>query len=138
MEWRWLNISKKEACCPCGCGTIASTEFLDQVQGLRDWVGFPIPINHMARCEKYNKQIGGSSTSAHLLSSQPGPHGAIDHKIKSRSRAAGGKPDRAYRMRKAAMDLGWNNFEVCNAHGHAGIVPFGHAQFEAEYWGKSK
>lgn len=138
MQWRWLNISEREARCPCGCGLLASPEFLDEVQKLRNRVGFGIPINHMTRCVNFNKSIGGSNTSAHLLSALPGPHGAIDHGIKSRSRKDGGKPDKAFRIRREALALGWNNFEVCDAHGHAGKVPFGHAQFEAEYWGRSK
>lgn len=131
------NILKSEAACPCGCGLIASDEFLDEVQALIDRLGFPVPISQMTRCPAYNLKIGGSTTSAHLLSAMPGPFGAIDHKIKSRSRKHGGKPDRAYRLRRESMALGWNNFEVCDEHGHAGKVPLGHPQHEAEYWGRS-
>ena len=132
------NISLKEASCPCGCGTVASNELLDNAQTLRDRVGFPLPFSSIVRCETYNKKIGGSSLSVHLLSLEPDPYGALDIKIRTRSRKDEGQPDKVYRIVVVAFSLGANNIEVCDGHVHIAWTPFGHPMFETVYWGMSK
>jgi len=130
------NITLKEAMCGCKCGAIASPELLDLAQELRDDVGFSLPFSSIVRCLVHNKKIGGSSSSVHLLSAEPGPYGGLDIVLKRKS----GKLDAAkvYRIFMVAIRLGFNNFEVCNAHVHVGKVPFNHPQFEKIYWGRSK
>ncbi len=132
------NISKYEASCPCGCGAVASDALLDNLQLLRDRVGFALPFNSIVRCPKYNRKKGGSTISDHLLSLESGPFGAGDIGIKPRSRVDDGFPDKAARVVNTAKELGANNIEVCDGHLHIGWVYFNHAMFETLYWGKSK
>lgn len=137
-DWRWQNVSREEATCHCGCGLVASPEWLDWLQDLRDQVGFPLPFRSIVRCPAHNKAIGGSSTSVYLLSAEPGPYGGADIGIKPRSKAQGGAPDRVYRIVKAALAQGFNNVEICDGHIHIGHIPLGHPQFECVYWGRSR
>ncbi len=138
MKMLRRNISMSEGMCPCSCGAIASSPFLDRVQELRDRVGFALPFKSIVRCVNYNHKISGSSITAHLHSSEPDVYGAIDTGIKPRSRKDYGEPDKVFRIVTVAILLGANNIEVCNAHIHIGWVPFGHPMFETIYWGKSK
>lgn len=135
-DWRWQNITREEATCHCGCGLLASPEWLDWLQDLRDEVGFPLPFRNITRCSEYAKM--GSSTSAHKLSSEPGLYGGADMGLKPRARAVGGAPDRVYQVVKTALEMGFNNIEVCDGHIHVGHVPPGHPQHECVYWGLSK
>ena len=138
MENLRRNISVKEGSCPCGCNTVASDALLDNAQLLRDRVGFSLPFSSIVRCKTYNKKIGGSSVSVHLLSLEPGPYGALDIKIRPRSRKDDGQPDKVFRIVVVALQLGANNIEVCDGHVHIAWTPFGHPMFETVYWGKSK
>ena len=127
----WPNISLKEASCPC-CGTMASAALLDKVQKFREACGFAIPFTSIYRCYEYNKKIKGSKLSLHLLSASSDGYGAVDCGInKSRS-------NNRWDMLKAAIQLGMNNFEVCDGHLHIGWAPHGHAMEHRLYWGISK
>ncbi|KKM70854.1 hypothetical protein LCGC14_1436640 [marine sediment metagenome] len=132
------NITIDEAICPCSCGATPSSALLDNIQSLRDRVGFALPFNSIVRCPPYNRKIGGSIISAHLLSLEVGPFGAVDIGIKPRSRKDGGYPDKTFRIITVAKELGANNIEVCDGHIHIGWVPFEHPMFETLYWGRSK
>lgn len=138
MERLRRNITVGEATCPCGCLAVASDTLLDNAQLLRDRVGFALPFNSIVRCPAYNRSIGGSTLSAHLLSLEKGPFGATDIGIKPRARSDGGYPDKTFRIIAVAKELGANNIEVCDGHIHIGWVPFNHAMFETLYWGRSK
>jgi len=128
---KWPNISLKEASCPC-CGVMASPALLSKVQKFREACGFAIPFTSIYRCYEYNKKIKGSKISLHLLSASSDGYGAVDCGIpKSRSQ-------NRWAMLKAAIQLGMNNFEVCNGHLHIGWAPHGHAMQHRLYWGVSK
>lgn len=61
------NFTKKELICPC-CGLfLISPSSLSSLQGTRDILGCPILVNSASRCEAYNKFIGGSPNSRHML-----------------------------------------------------------------------
>lgn len=125
------NILFSEAACP-HCNKLPTDEYLDWFQHLRDKCGFPLPFNSMYRCPEYNKSIGGSDTSVHLLGAEPGIYGAADigiDRFQSKKR---------WILMYWAFHLGMNNFEVADGHLHIGIAPTGHPQSESLYWGKSK
>lgn len=59
-------FARKEIECPC-CGLYCpDEEFLTYLNELREACGFPIFLNSFCRCEKHNREIGGSPRSAHL------------------------------------------------------------------------
>ncbi|KKK74765.1 hypothetical protein LCGC14_2880470 [marine sediment metagenome] len=130
----WPNISVQEATCSC-CGVMASAGLLDRIQALRDGCGFPIPFTSIYRCPDYNKKIGGSKLSLHLLSATREDnenHGAVDCGIdKSHSK-------NRWTILNVARQLGMNNFEVCDGHLHIGWAPHSHAMQNRLYWGVSK
>ena len=138
MRMMRRNISASEGDCKCGCGTVPSPAYLDLFQALRDRVGFSLPFTSMTRCMDHNEASGGSAISPHLLCPDPGPYGAADIGIKPRSRKDGGEPDKVFRIVVAALSLGANNIEVCDAHIHIGWVPHSHPMFETGYWGESQ
>jgi uncharacterized protein YcbK (DUF882 family) len=67
------NISRGEVECHCGCGfDTMDSETIDLVQGACDYFakkqGVPrvvLTITSGARCEKHNKEVGGSPNSQH-------------------------------------------------------------------------
>lgn len=125
------NISVREAACPC-CGELPNDRLLDRLQALRDACGFPLPFTSIYRCPIHNKTIGGHPTSVHKLGAQDNDYGAADigiHKRYSKKR---------FIILIAALDLGFNNLEVCDRHIHIGIAPSGHPQAISLYWGVSK
>ncbi len=126
------NISFAEATCRCGCGLIASDSLLDRVQKLRDRCGFGLPFTSIVRCDKYNREIGGSDTSAHLLSSENNKYGAIDIGIPKWQMA------RRWVIDWYASRSGFNQKEMCDKHLHFGIVPKSHPHYKKLYWGISK
>ncbi len=63
-----LNFFRKEFECPCGCGfDTVDAELIKVLQDLRDAFGKGVRINSGCRCNEYNKQIGGSKKSQHVL-----------------------------------------------------------------------
>ena len=61
-----MNFTPAELTCKCGCGMMPSAHFMDRVQGLRDALGFPLPVSSAARCPAYNAKVSGTGLT--------GPH----------------------------------------------------------------
>lgn len=47
--------------------TPETVEFAEMIQKLRDYYGKPITVNSWFRTPAYNKKVGGSSNSLHLI-----------------------------------------------------------------------
>lgn len=61
------DFSFSEFACKCGCGLRLISPFLvDALQEIRNLYGKPITINSGVRCEKHNKDAGGTEDSEHL------------------------------------------------------------------------
>jgi len=62
------DFSRWELQCRCGCGLfVESDEFLELLQGLRDYMGVPIFPTCGTRCAKHNGELPGASpNSLHL------------------------------------------------------------------------
>lgn len=52
--------------CKCGCGLDVQPDVKLRLDELRARIGFPIFVNSGARCEAYNRKVGGAANSAHL------------------------------------------------------------------------
>lgn len=52
--------------CKCGCGADVRIDLKLRVDELRRRIGFPIFITSGARCEAYNRKVGGAPRSQHL------------------------------------------------------------------------
>jgi len=59
-------FTENEIACPCCGKDNADSRFLSMLDMLRYRVGHPIRVHSFCRCEKYNKEVGGVSDSAHL------------------------------------------------------------------------
>ena len=63
------NFHRGEFECHCQCGKdTVDSELIDVLQDLRNHFIEPVGINSGNRCSAYNKKIGGSLHSQHLLS----------------------------------------------------------------------
>jgi uncharacterized protein YcbK (DUF882 family) len=59
-------FTKEELACPC-CGKADMDEtFMEKLVEVRKELNKPMVINSGYRCEKHNKEVGGSPNSAHL------------------------------------------------------------------------
>lgn len=62
------NFSLHEFTCKCGCGKNGvSMRLVVDLQTLRDRFNKPIKVTSGVRCEKHNRNVGGSPRSQHLL-----------------------------------------------------------------------
>lgn len=60
------NFPWHEVACKCGCGSrIVAPGFLQAVQGLRNFLGFALPVNSFVRCSSHNSSVGGNPRSLH-------------------------------------------------------------------------
>lgn len=60
------DFNRSEFECSCGCGfKTVDVELINVLQILRDAFKASITINSACRCEKHNKEIGGSKNSKH-------------------------------------------------------------------------
>lgn len=65
----WKNFSRKELECKCGCGKMEmDSDFMHDIQRIRDRLGFPFVVTSAYRCEAHDRSVGGSSSPGH------GPH----------------------------------------------------------------
>ena len=61
------HFTDKETACKCGCGyNEPHPDLMDKLDELREELGEPVTLNSVCRCEKHNKEVGGSPTSSHL------------------------------------------------------------------------
>ena len=60
-------IKEKEMACPCCGENKVKDDFLYRLNIARQLAGVPFVIYSGWRCEKHNKRVGGSLTSAHLV-----------------------------------------------------------------------
>lgn len=51
------NFKPAEVACKCGCGALPSQEFMNDVQALRDMVGFPLQVTSGKRCPTHNNAV---------------------------------------------------------------------------------
>ena len=51
------NFTTAEVACKCGCGMLPDKHFMDKVQEVRDYVGFPLRVTSAARCPEYNNEV---------------------------------------------------------------------------------
>lgn len=68
--WRWPNFSIAELACRCGgrfCDRAYwhDSDFLDQLQALRDQIGKPLIVTSAHRCPQWNAYVGGAPRSRH-------------------------------------------------------------------------
>jgi len=64
---RVSNFKLTETICSCGCGfNDVHQELIDCLQTINDCLAFPIKLNCVCRCDKYNKSIGGAKDSYHV------------------------------------------------------------------------
>lgn len=67
VAWRWPNFTSDELRCRCGCGQVAmDAGFMDQLQGLRDLLQFPLPVTSGYRCPAHNARVSSTGPT--------GPH----------------------------------------------------------------
>ena len=66
-DWKLVKYFREEEFkCPC-CGRVdMDGAFVCMLDSLRLLVGAPLHITSGYRCEKHNKEVGGSPNSAHL------------------------------------------------------------------------
>jgi len=124
------NISVKEAACPC-CGELPNDRLLNRLQALREQCGFPLRFTSTYRCPTHNRAVGGSPSSVHMLGNRD-DLGAADIGIRKHY------SKKRFLIIAHALDLGFNNLEVCNEHLHVGVCPESHRQHKSLYWGISK
>ncbi len=71
-------FTDEELACKCGkCDTKMSPELITQLIALREHAAFPFIITSAARCNEYNKKVGGYPKSRHLKGK------AVDIKVNS-------------------------------------------------------
>ena len=63
------HFKREELACNCGCGQdTVDYELARLLDEIREWANAPVTVTSGNRCEKYNKEIGGSKNSQHVLS----------------------------------------------------------------------
>ena len=60
------HFSDRELDCHDGCGKTVSPELLVRLEALRRMINRPLPVTSGARCEAYNRKVGGKPHSWHL------------------------------------------------------------------------
>lgn len=94
-----IPFKKKEIMCRCGCETIIlDLEFIKKLTAARWIAGIPFGISSWCRCEKHNREVGGTPTSSHLIGK------AADIRTNS--------VEHRYRILKALMAAGFNRFGI--------------------------
>jgi len=108
----WDEIEKfmpSEFACPC-CGRIEmDSEFLQMLENARVIANIPFIVTSGFRCEEYNAEVGGVSSSSHVEGY------AADIKCEgSRSR---------YRIVSAAFEAGFNRIGIAKEFIHLDCDP---------------
>lgn len=63
---KYFNRKEFECHCKCGYDTV-DTKLVEILDELRHHFGVPVKINSGCRCEAYNRAVGGTVKSKHLL-----------------------------------------------------------------------
>lgn len=90
----------REICCPC-CGKVPDKTAVYKLYCLRLLLDVPIIVTSGARCEKYNKKIGGSKNSYHIAGH------AFDIKTKNQNADE-------YNIIKIAQQVGFTGIGINN------------------------
>lgn len=104
--WPYANFTEKEMACKCCGKAYMDPAFMKSLQLLRDAVGFPLAVSSGYRCHEHNAKV--SSTG------KTGPHTtgkAADLLVSG---------DRAYRVMREAMQLGFTGVGVSQKGPHGG------------------
>ena len=103
------HFTEAELSCRCGCGKMVEEDLLVRLEALRRIVNRPLIITSGARCEEYNRKIGGKPKSWHL-------HGlAVDV-------ACTNTWDR-FALIHAAQQLGFNGIGIAENFIHLDLRP---------------
>lgn len=97
-EWRWKNFEAWEVQCRCGCGGTPKPHAMDNLQALRDKLGFQLIITSGMRCPYYNNEVSSTGLS--------GPHTtgtAFDIAVNR---------EQAVKLLKLAMKGNWRGFGI--------------------------
>lgn len=54
------NFTVEEVQCKCRCGGVPEWGFMLMLQGLRDTLGFALPVTSGFRCAEYDAEVGGA------------------------------------------------------------------------------
>ena len=100
-------FTEKEINCRCGCGKTLDKDFLDKLNKARERADIPFVINSGARCEEYNKKVGGVKNSDHL-------YGCAVDIAYTNNRAF-------YRIVKSCIDEGIDRFVFYKGFVHCGL-----------------
>lgn len=84
-----------ETQCKCGCGLDWTPAYRGKMNIIRDELGFPLPVNSGARCEKYDKSIGGAGVHSQQC--------AGDYRVSGK---------RAYALIKLAFKYGFTGIGI--------------------------
>ncbi len=125
------NFVRGELECP-HCHLLPTPEFIELLQVLRTRYGFPLRVTSGCRCQVYNTKIKGYKDSTHMVVIEGAAYGTVDIKT--------GRYNNKFRWNliTLALELGFNNIEVCNLHTHIGRVPDNHPGYNRIIWGVSK
>jgi uncharacterized protein YcbK (DUF882 family) len=60
MTWAYKYFTQREMTCKCGCGGLPKDSFMEQLEALREDIGFGLKINSGFRCDVYNRKVADS------------------------------------------------------------------------------
>ena len=114
MSWKKDYFISEEFECHCGCRLGSErdeidSDHLERLNMARHYAGIPFKITSGCRCEKHNKDVGGSDNSDHLP--RPQCAGSDIECTSSRER---------YRIIKALLWAGFNRIGIGEDFIHAG------------------
>jgi len=96
-DWPWKNFQRHELECHCGCGQMKMDPWVMYiVQGLRDYLGFPLCLSSAYRCPRHDRAVrskrGQESIGFHTRGTEVDVHRLT--------------PAQLYRLVDAALDEG--------------------------------
>lgn len=100
INWAdYPNFSEEEFRCKCGCAKASmDKQFIDDLQVLRNIVGFPLPINSGYRCPEHNNAVSGTGYS--------GPH------TTGKAADLGVDRQKAHKVLQTALSMGFAGIGV--------------------------
>jgi zinc D-Ala-D-Ala carboxypeptidase len=101
------NFHPRELACPCCQRSELAEDFLLKLEGLREDVGFPLPVTSGFRCEKHNGEIPGAAKNSQHMQGL-----AVDISTKSMTAS------HRFLLLEKALALGFKGIGVYAAHIH--------------------